>query len=98
MALDEGARGDGGEIDIPPRGQPDVCRYRHASARGEALYDVTFENVQAGCAPTICSAWRTTTRLVVGTGDLSELALGWCTYGVGDHMSHYNPTPRSPRR
>jgi NAD+ synthase (glutamine-hydrolysing) len=27
---------------------------------------------------------------VVGTGDLSELALGWCTYGVGDHMSHYN--------
>ena len=28
--------------------------------------------------------------LVVGTGDLSELALGWCTYGVGDHMSHYN--------
>jgi NAD+ synthase (glutamine-hydrolysing) len=27
---------------------------------------------------------------VVGTGDLSELALGWCTYGVGDQMSHYN--------
>jgi len=27
--------------------------------------------------------------IVVGTGDLSELALGWCTYGVGDHMSHY---------
>merc|ERR1739841_472325 len=30
--------------------------------------------------------------LVIGTGDLSELALGWCTYGVGDHMSHYNVT------
>ena len=29
--------------------------------------------------------------MVVGTGDLSELGLGWCTYGVGDHMSHYNP-------
>ena len=28
---------------------------------------------------------------MVGTGDLSELGLGWCTYGVGDHMSHYNP-------
>jgi NAD+ synthase (glutamine-hydrolysing) len=28
--------------------------------------------------------------LVIGTGDLSELALGWCTYGVGDHMAHYN--------
>ncbi|HAC50702.1 MAG TPA: NAD(+) synthase, partial [Sulfitobacter sp.] len=26
---------------------------------------------------------------VIGTGDLSELALGWCTYGVGDQMSHY---------
>ena len=44
-----------------------------------------------GCAPTICSGSPTSNRgLVVGTGDLSELALGWCTYGVGDHMSHYN--------
>jgi NAD+ synthase (glutamine-hydrolysing) len=28
--------------------------------------------------------------IVLGTGDLSELALGWCTYGVGDQLSHYN--------
>ena len=44
------------------------------------------------CAPIICFAGATTTAgLVVGTGDLSELGLGWCTYGVGDQMSHYNP-------
>ena len=44
------------------------------------------------CAPTTCSASPTSSGgMVVGTGDLSELALGWCTYGVGDHMSHYNP-------
>jgi NAD+ synthase (glutamine-hydrolysing) len=35
--------------------------------------------------------------LVVGTGDLSELALGWCTYGVGDHMSHYNVNASVPK-
>jgi NAD+ synthase (glutamine-hydrolysing) len=35
--------------------------------------------------------------LVVGTGDLSELALGWCTYGVGDHMSHYNVNVSVPK-
>jgi NAD+ synthase (glutamine-hydrolysing) len=34
---------------------------------------------------------------VVGTGDLSELALGWCTYGVGDHMSHYNVNAGAPK-
>src|SRR5258707_11276036 len=35
--------------------------------------------------------------LVVGTGDLSELALGWSTYGVGDHMSHYNVNVSVPK-
>jgi NAD+ synthase (glutamine-hydrolysing) len=34
---------------------------------------------------------------VLGTGDLSELALGWCTYGVGDHMSHYNVNASVPK-
>jgi NAD+ synthase (glutamine-hydrolysing) len=64
----------------------------HPFAKGEKVYDVTFENVQAGCAPTICSGLANQHRgMVVGTGDLSELGLGWCTYGVGDHMSHYNP-------
>jgi hypothetical protein len=35
--------------------------------------------------------------IVIGTGDLSELALGWCTYGVGDHMSHYNVNASVPK-
>jgi len=35
--------------------------------------------------------------IVVGTGDLSELALGWCTYGVGDHMSHYAVNASVPK-
>jgi NAD+ synthase (glutamine-hydrolysing) len=35
--------------------------------------------------------------IVLGTGDLSELALGWCTYGVGDHMSHYNVNASVPK-
>ena len=62
------------------------------SASGEALYDVTFENVQAGLRTDyLFRLANHNGALVVGTGDLSELALGWCTYGVGDHMSHYNP-------
>ena len=35
--------------------------------------------------------------LVLGTGDLSELALGFTTYGVGDHMSHYNVNASVPK-
>ena len=35
--------------------------------------------------------------IVLGTGDLSELALGWCTYGVGDQMSHYNVNAGVPK-
>ena len=35
--------------------------------------------------------------IVLGTGDLSELALGWCTYGVGDQMSHYNVNGGVPK-
>jgi NAD+ synthase (glutamine-hydrolysing) len=64
----------------------------HPYAKGEPVYDVTFENVQAGLRTDYL--FRLANRhgaLVVGTGDLSELGLGWCTYGVGDHMSHYNP-------
>ena len=51
------------------------------------------------CATTTCSGSPTTAAAsCVGTGDLSELALGWCTYGVGDQMSHYTSTPASRRR
>jgi NAD+ synthase (glutamine-hydrolysing) len=35
--------------------------------------------------------------IVLGTGDLSELALGWCTYGVGDQMSHYTVNSGVPK-
>ena len=63
----------------------------HPFARGEAVYDVTFENVQAGLRTDYLFRLANQRRaFVLGTGDLSELALGWCTYGVGDQMSHYN--------
>jgi NAD+ synthase (glutamine-hydrolysing) len=82
----------GGEIDIRPAANQMFADIGHAWAKGEALYDVTFENVQAGLRTDYLFRLANHNRaLVVGTGDLSELALGWCTYGVGDHMSHYNP-------
>jgi len=81
-----------GEIDIRPAANQMFADIGHASAKGETLYDVTFENVQAGLRTDYLFRLANHNRgLVVGTGDLSELALGWCTYGVGDHMSHYNP-------
>ena len=82
----------GGEIDIRPAARQLLQDIGHASATGEALYDVTFENVQAGLRTDyLFRLANHNGGLVVGTGDLSELGLGWCTYGVGDHMSHYNP-------
>ena len=81
-----------GEIDIRPAARRMFEDIGHASAKGEALYDVTFENVQAGLRTDYLFRLANHNKgLVVGTGDLSELALGWCTYGVGDQMSHYNP-------
>ncbi len=63
----------------------------HPFIRGEPVYDTTFENVQAGLRTEYLFRLANQKHaLVVGTGDLSELALGWCTYGVGDQMSHYN--------
>jgi NAD+ synthase (glutamine-hydrolysing) len=82
----------GGEIDIRPAARQMLHAIGHASAMGEALYDVTFENVQAGLRTDyLFRLANNNGGLVVGTGDLSELGLGWCTYGVGDQMSHYNP-------
>jgi NAD+ synthase (glutamine-hydrolysing) len=82
----------GAEIDIRPAANQMFGDIGHASAKGEPLYDVTFENVQAGLRTDyLFRLANHNGALVVGTGDLSELALGWCTYGVGDHMSHYNP-------
>jgi NAD+ synthase (glutamine-hydrolysing) len=80
----------GDEIDIRPAATQMLEDMRHPFAKGEPVYDVTFENVQAGLRTDYL--FRLANQhdgLVVGTGDLSELALGWCTYGVGDQMSHY---------
>ena len=80
----------GAEIDIRPAARQMLADMAHPFARGEPEYDVTFENVQAGLRTDYL--FRLANQrggFVVGTGDLSELALGWCTYGVGDHMSHY---------
>jgi len=82
----------GAEIDIRPAAQQMLKDIGHASSTGEALYDVTFENIQAGLRTDyLFRLANHNGGLVVGTGDLSELGLGWCTYGVGDQMSHYNP-------
>jgi len=91
-----GATGE--EIDIRPAAQQMLTDMRHPFAKGEPVYDVTFENVQAGLRTDYL--FRLANQrggIVVGTGDLSELALGWCTYGVGDHMSHYNVNASVPK-
>jgi len=86
------------EIDIRPAANQMLGDLGHAFARGEALHDVTFENVQAGLRTDyLFRAANQRQAIVVGTGDLSELALGWCTYGVGDHMSHYNVNAGVPK-
>ncbi|MEO5698946.1 MAG: NAD(+) synthase [Casimicrobiaceae bacterium] len=79
------------EIDIRPAATRMLQDLGHPYARGEPVYDVTFENVQAGLRTDyLFRLANQRGAFVVGTGDLSELALGWCTYGVGDQMSHYN--------
>ncbi len=78
------------EIDIRPAAQRMLEDMEHPFADGEPAYDVTFENVQAGLRTDyLFRLAGQHSGFVIGTGDLSELALGWCTYGVGDQMSHY---------
>lgn len=86
------------EIDIRPSCLQMLKDIGHPYAEGKPVYDITFENVQAG---------ERTSHLfrlanlhgapLIGTSDLSELALGWCTYGVGDHMSHYHVNASVPK-
>ncbi|WP_322921670.1 NAD(+) synthase [Nocardioides renjunii] len=86
------------EIDIRPAAEQMLADLGHAYARGEKLYDVTFENVQAGLRyDYLFRLANQRGGIVVGTGDLSELALGWCTYGVGDQMSHYTVNAGVPK-
>src|SRR5215211_6293620 len=86
------------EIDIRPTAELMLKEIGHPYADGEPVYDVTFENVQAGLRTDYL--FRLANQrggIVLGTGDLSELALGWATYGVGDQMSHYNVNAGVPK-
>lgn len=86
------------EIDIRPAARRMLEDLGHPFAAGEEVYDVTFENVQAGLRTDYL--FRLANHrggIVLGTGDLSELALGWCTYGVGDQMSHYTVNAGVPK-
>lgn len=86
------------EIDIQPAARQILEDIDHPFARGEETYDVTFENVQAGLRTDFLFRLANANGgIVLGTGDLSELALGWCTFGVGDQMSHYNVNPGVPK-
>ncbi len=86
------------EIDIRPSCLAMLKDLGHPFADGEPVYDVTFENVQAGERTNhLFRLANHHNGIVIGTGDLSELALGWCTYGVGDHMSHYNVNASVPK-
>ena len=81
----------GEEIDIRPAAERMLTDIRHPWADGQPVHDITFENVQAGLRTDYLFRLANQNKaFVLGTGDLSELALGWATYGVGDHMSHYN--------
>ena len=86
------------ELDIQPAARQMLTDIGHPFARGEEVYDITFENVQAGLRTDYL--FRIANQrggIVLGTGDLSELALGWCTYGVGDQMSHYTVNSGVPK-
>jgi len=85
-------------IDIKATAELMFTEIGHPFSRGEKMYDVTFENVQAGLRTDYL--FRLANQrggIVLGTGDLSELALGWSTYGVGDQMSHYNVNGGVPK-
>ncbi len=78
------------EIDIRPAARRMLEDIGHPFSDGDPVYDITFENVQAGLRTDYLFRLANQRRgIVLGTGDLSEMALGWCTYGVGDQMSHY---------
>ena len=86
------------ELDIKSTAELMLKEMGHPFSRGEKVYDVTFENVQAGLRTDYL--FRLANQrggIVLGTGDLSELALGWSTYGVGDQMSHYNVNGGVPK-
>lgn len=85
-------------IDITPAARQMLMDMGHPFSHGEPVYDITFENVQAGLRTDYLFRLANHHHgIVLGTGDLSELALGWCTYGVGDQMSHYGINAGVPK-
>ena len=86
------------ELDIKPAAELMLRDIGHPYAGGQPVYDLTFENVQAGLRTDyLFRLANHHNGIVIGTGDLSELALGWCTYGVGDQMAHYNVNAGVPK-
>ena len=86
------------ELDIRPSCEQMLRDLGHPFTHGKPVYDITFENVQAGERTShLFRLANYHSGIVIGTGDLSELALGWCTYGVGDHMSHYSVNASVPK-
>jgi NAD+ synthase (glutamine-hydrolysing) len=86
------------EIDIRAAAGLMLEQIGHPAAVGQPVHDVTYENVQAGERTShLFRLANLHGALVLGTGDLSELALGFTTYGVGDHMSHYNVNASVPK-
>jgi len=97
-SLMDGLGVSGAELDIRPAAQKMLESIGHPAGSGEPVYDTTYENVQAG--ERTSHLFRLANHhggLVLGTGDLSELALGWSTYGVGDQMSHYAVNASVPK-
>ncbi|MFS8366402.1 NAD(+) synthase [Acetobacter oryzifermentans] len=85
-------------LDIRPAAELLLRTIRHPYADGQPVHDITFENVQAGLRTDFLFRLANQHHgIVIGTGDLSELALGWCTYGVGDQMAHYNVNAGLPK-
>ena len=98
LALMRALQVTGRELDIRPAATQMLEDIGHPFGGGKPVYDITFENVQAGLRTDYL--FRLANHhgaIVIGTGDLSELALGWCTYGVGDQMSHYNVNAGVPK-
>jgi NAD+ synthase (glutamine-hydrolysing) len=88
----------GEEIDIRPAAMQMLKDMKHPFAEGKPVYDIAFENVQAGLRTDYLFRLANQRRgFVIGTGNLSEVALGWSTYGVGDQMSHYGVNAGVPK-
>ena len=90
VALSEAIGASIETIDIRDAATEMFEKIGHPFADGEPVHDITFENVQAGLRTDFLFRLANQNGgMVIGTSDLSELALGWATYGVGDQMSHY---------